>query len=677
MFNKLLKVVIALGCAAAAVSFSERADARVTRLVIEDRQSPAYGGKEFGAAGAYESLSGHFFGELDPADPANAIITDLALAPRNAHGKVEYSASFTLIKPIDMAKASGVLVYEVPNRGALLFGAPETAGHVYLASGWQGDIPPRAGMQTIAVPVARNADGSPVTGLALAVFTNMPSGARSLPVTGGLGTATPRPEPVSLDTMRAHLTKRLTDGAPTEIAPADWAFADCAHAEFPGAPDPHMICLKNGFDPAYLYELTYTAKDPLVLGIGFAATRDINAFFRNETKDDAGAPNPLAKAIRKAVAIGFSQSGNFLRSFVHLGFNQDESGRIVWDGIESNIAGRQLALNLRFAAPGGAAGIDEPGSEGVLWWGDYQDSARGLPKAGLLDRCRASNTCPKVFDLFGASEFWGLRMSPDLVGADAKSDIPLPDNVRRYYSPGVSHGGGVGGFSLERLKAPLSTTGRCALPANPNPSSDTTRALTVALTDWVVKGTEPPPSRYPTLKNGQLVAPTATSMGFPAIQGAPSPDGKINEFVDYDFGPGFHAGDLSGVMTTLPPHFRRTLPSLVPKVDSDGNETSGVPSPLHQAPLGTYLGWNVTADGFYKGQGCGFSGGYIPFARAKAERMASGDPRPSLEERYGSHQAYVSKVRAAAGKLVGERFLLRDDADRIVQQAENSKVLAP
>jgi hypothetical protein len=661
----------------AIVALSAAAQARVTRVVVEDRKSPAFDGRSFGAAGQYEVLSGHVFGELDPADPLVAIITDIKLAPRNARGRVEYSATFTLTKPIDMGKASGVMIYQVPNRGLVFFPVPDDGGHVILTNGWQGDIPARAGMQTISVPVAHNPDGSSVTGLALATLANMPPGQHSLSLTGGIGLGTPRPEPASLDTAQAHLTRRTQDGAPSEIAASDWAFADCAATPFPGTPDPHRLCLKDGFDPAYLYELSYTAKDPLVLGVGFAATRDINAFFRNEAKDDAGFTNPIAGKVKAAVAIGFSQSGNFLRSFTHLGFNQDEAKRIVWDGIESNIAGRQLAMNLRFAAPGGAAGADEPGSEAVLWWGDYDDTARGRDKGGLLDRCRATNTCPKVFDLFGSSEFWGLRMSPDLVGTDAKADIKLPDNVRRYYFPGVTHGGGKGGFALDADHPAQSVTGQCTLPDNPNPSSDTTRALTVALVDWVVTGKEPPPSRYPTLAAGQLVQPTAAAMGFPKIPNAPTPDGKLNALLDLDFGPGFNYRDLSGVITVEPPVIKRTLPSLVPKVDADGNETAGAPSPLHEAPLGTYLGWNMTAGGFYKGQGCGFSGGYIPFAKTKTERMASGDPRPSLEERYGTHDQYVAAVRTAAQRLVGERLLLPDDADRIVKQAADSAVLKP
>jgi hypothetical protein len=169
-----------------------------------------------------------------------------------------------------------------------------------------------------------------------------------------------------------------------------------------------------------------------VLGIGYAATRDLNSFLRYADKDDVGTPNPLAKKIRWAISQGNSQSGNFIRSYIHLGFNQDEAGRIVWDGANPHIAGRQLALNYRFAVGGGIANRYEPGSEAVLWWNDYPDKVRHRATAGMLDRCRATNTCPRIFETFGTLEFWELRMSPNLIGTDAKADIPIPANVRRY-----------------------------------------------------------------------------------------------------------------------------------------------------------------------------------------------------------------------------------------------------
>jgi hypothetical protein len=528
----------------------------------------------------------------------------------------------------------------------------------------------QAGLETISVPLAKKPDGTSITGPVLARFSDMPPNTNTLPIIRGRLPNTA--QPVSLDTAKATLTRRASErGQIIPIRSSDWAFADCAKAAFPGVPDAGKICLKNGFEQAYLYELVYTAKDPMVLGIGYAATRDLISFFRYAVQDDAGAANIVARKITFTIGQGNSQSGNFLRSLIHLGFNQDESARMVFDGVNPNIAARQLALNVRFVAPGGAAGMYEPGSDGVVWWSDYTDTARGRPAAGLLDRCRATETCPKIVETLGSAEFYGLRASPDFVGTKADRDIPLPPNVRRYYFPGVSHGGGRGGFDVN----PARPAAGCQLSANPNPSSDTMRALTLALIDWVVKGTPPPPSQYPRLDRGELAAPTQAALGFPAIPGAPLPDGLINPMYEYDFGRAFHYNDLSGVTGMQPPPIRQVLPSLVPRVDDDGNETTGVGSVLHQAPLGTYLGWNVVAEGFSKGRSCGQTGGYIPFAKTKTERLAAGDPRPSLEERYGTHEKYVAAVRTAAARLVRDRFLLREDADRLIAEADHSVVL--
>src|SRR5579872_6067801 len=370
--SRLLRFAAILACAVSV-------EARVTRVVIEHRDSPAYKGQSFGTGGAYERLTGHFYGELDPKDPLNAIITDLALAPRNAKGKVEYSATFSLAKPLDLAKASGVLIYEVPNRGRVALAGPATNagamadffqfGHVFVASGWQGDIQPTDGMETLVVPVAKNPDGSSITGPVMVRFVDMKPGTNTLEMMGGLGAGVPSPLPASLDTSRATLTRRAGEGR--EVIPlksTDWAFGDCTKTPFPGEADPHKVCVKGGFDPGYLYELVYTAKDPLVLGIGYAATRDLNSFLRYATADDAGTPNPVAGKISYAIGRGTSQSGNYLRSFIHLGFNQDESKRIVFDGAHPNIAARQNPMNFRFAVPGGAADLYQPGSDGIVRW---------------------------------------------------------------------------------------------------------------------------------------------------------------------------------------------------------------------------------------------------------------------------------------------------------------------
>jgi hypothetical protein len=670
------RALVCLSAALVLAISTPSARAEIVRLEIVSRQ-PANGGKPVGPVGPFEIIRGRARGEIDPADRRHAIIQDLALAPRNARGRVEYVATFTLARPVDLSRSSRVLLYQVVNRGNGQVTIGED-GHISLVSGWQGDVVPGPSVESIEVPVAKHSNGAPVTGPVLARFFDVPAGATTAPIRlGSMGRSPQQYPPADLAEPGATLVsfERETPAGVQEgrqVTPrAAWAFASCESTPFPGTPDPSRLCLKDGFRADRLYQLVYTAKDPLVLGVGFAATRDLIAFFRHAAADRAGTANPVAGAVDHAVSIGDSQSGNFIRTFIHLGFNEDEQGRIVWDGVFPRIAARQTPMNLRFALPGGAATLYEPGSEGALWWAPYDDRVRGLGRSSLLDRCGATKTCPKVVEAFGSAEFWGLRMSPNLIGTDARADLPLPDNVRRYYYPGTTHGGGRGGFGLE----PGQGGGRCLLPDNPNPHADTNRALTHALVEWVTRGIEPPPSRYPRLVEGDLVPAMREAIGLPAIPGLPFNDRILNPVLDYDFGPSFRRVDVSGIITAWPPRLRAVIPTYVPRVDADGNETSGVPSVLHQAPLGTYLGWNLTRAGFFAGQGCGFAGGWVPFARTKAERVAARDPRPSVEERYGTLEGYVCTVARAVDEAVRDRFLLPADGRRLLDEARASRVL--
>jgi hypothetical protein len=452
---------------------------------------------------------------------------------------------------------------------------------------------------------------------------------------------------------------------------------------------PLHICLKDGFNPAKLYQVVYTAKDPYILGIGFAAWRDVASFFRYATKDDAGTANPLAGHVKHSITRGRSQSGNYLRGWLHLGFNQDEAKRQVHDGMWPIIAGRRIALNFRWAQPDGVMELYQPGSEGPQWWVPYPDAVRGLPTRSILDRCNATKTCPKVIEHFGGAEIWGLKLGPEWVGTSAKEDIPLPANVRRYYIASTSHGGGAGGFDSslpsggmrKPIECPGNNSGFGVLAANPMPHTETYRALIVHFREWVMRNTPPPPSRWPTLREKQLVEPTKAAMGFPTIPGltpnAPAP-GFINPVLDYDWGPQFDPNDGSGIPSNAIPPIKQVIRTLVPRVNADGNEVGGVPVVLLDAPLGTYMGWNITADGerpFHKGKLCTYAGGMVPFAKTRAERIASGDPRLSLEERYTDHAGYVAAVRKAAANAVKQGFLLQKDAEGLVKQAEGSAVL--
>ena len=659
--------------AAILLAASVGASARIVRIVLDKTEALADGS-------GYEQLRGRAFGEVDPAAPGSETITDIRLAPRNARGQVEYVTTFGLIKPADMARASGVLWYELVNRGnALRTFDPMTAdGHVTLMNGWQGELTQTAGNFAIQVPVARQPDGSSITGTVMARLADVPAGTPSRPL-AVLANAIPY-DAASLDTSQARLiTKRAekrsgeTSGVQT-VAAGDWAFADCSKTPFPGAPNPRMLCVKGGFDPALLYELTYQARDPLVLGLGLAAIRDVASFFRYAAQDDAGTPNPLAGRIKHALAHGTSQSGNALKTFLLQGFNQDESRRIVFDGANPHIAGRLTAVNVRFGLPSGSGTLYEPGGEAVLWWDSYRDAARERANSSLLQRCGASNTCPKIFETFGAAEFNARLMTAALTGTDSKADLPLPPNVRRYYFPGTTHGGDDdGGFDPSPVALPA-----CVLPKNPNPEKETMAALRLALIEWVAHGREPPPSSYPKLADGQLAANTAQAMGWPAIPNVPGPTGMAVGLMDYDYGRQLNYNEFTGALEQWPPLIRQTLPALMPKLDADGNEPVGLPSVLHQAPLGTYTGWNVTRSGFFQGQPCGggLTGGYVPFAKTSAERQASADPRPSLEERYGSQRGYMCVVRKAAARDVARRFLLAADAERLLGQAAKSNVLS-
>jgi len=677
-----------------ALALCGAAESRVTRIVIDEVKpftEPA--GSTPGIA--YEQVAGRAFGELDPKLPGNALIQDIELA-EDADGKVRYVASFVLMKPVDMKLASGMMWHDVPNRGRVFLVAPQERafGDVMLASAWQGDnsgwtaVRPTAsvsGMQWLQVPVARG-----VTGEVFGRIVNR-SGRNSQPL---IVQNNPVPyKPLNLDTTKSRLVSRggenmrgeVTDER--EVPAGDWTWAKCDDkTPFPGTPDSTQICLKNGFDPARLYQVVFTAADPYVLGIGFAAWRDVGAFF----KSSKSAENPLAGAITRSIARGISQSGNYLRGWLHLGFNRGEEGGLVHDGMWPIIAGRRIALNFRWAQPDGVLELYQAGSEGPQWWLPHPDPVRGLPAAGILDRCIATGTCPKIIEHFGSAEVWALKLTPEWVGADGKADLPLPETVRRYYIASTNHGGGAGGFDtslpgvgLPKVGAscPGNNFGVGVLPANPVPHTQTVNALRVHFRNWVMNGTAPPPSRFPRLANGTLAEAHKAAIGFPTLPAlrasVPEPD-FIMPVHDYDWGPNFNALDGSGIPSLAPPRIKQVLTMFAPKVDADGNELGGVPVVLLDAPLGTYLGWNITAAGampFHKEQICNYVGGMLPFARTAAERKTAGDPRLSLEERYGSHDGYVEAVRKAAARAVAEGFLLPVDAEGLVKSAQASAVL--
>ncbi|HTP53003.1 MAG TPA: alpha/beta hydrolase domain-containing protein [Anaeromyxobacteraceae bacterium] len=646
--------------------------------------SPMFGGATFGSVGQYQQLDGTITGEVDPEDEHNAIIQDIKLAPRNSNGKVDYAMTFSLLMPIDLSKSNHTLIYDVVNRGnkvisgTLNVGGSATAagdgfleqqGFILLWSGWQGDVLPGGGRQIMTVvPVAHHGDGSTVTGDVRQEYT-LAAATSTVFLAGSGGTATASIPTATLDNSSATLTMRVLQDDPKVPIPHDqWAFADCSTTPFPGTPSDIHACLKGGFDTNHIYELVYTGRDPQVLGIGFAATRDLVAFLRGSAPKHWATStlvNPLAGAVDSTIGFGVSQSGRFLRTFLDLGFNEDENGNRVFDGLDPEIASYRISLNIRFAQPTRLAGTQHtekqfPGQESPTTWGDTYDEFSRI-SGGLLDRCRCNSTCPKVFNTVSSTEYWQAGMWATTEDADGDRDLHIPNNVRIYHWSSTQHGGSQPAVSP-------STNPVCEQFSNLNSYTYNFRALLLRLRSWVVDGREPPHSRYASFRNGELVP--ASHVRFPDIPGVTFV-GNFNSRQVLDRGREFNSKNDSGVMTE-PPVVRFTYRELLPKVNEDGNEVDGVRSTQLRVPLGTYSGWNTRKVGYGHPDLCDLTGQYVPFAVHKADRLASGDPRLSVEERYGSKAGYVAAVKQAIQDQLDEGLLLPDDAVTILAQ-ENAR----
>jgi hypothetical protein len=531
--------------------------------------------------------------------------------------------------------------------------------------------------------VAKNADGSTITGTYRSELFPPANTTNSLTLPGGQfnGAMTPY-APASLDNTQAgySLTRRINEGDARELIPStDWKFAKCdAATAFPGTADPANICVKGGFDARYLYEVIYVAKDPKVMGLGFAAVRDMIAFFHNSEKDSADSVNPLFGKIARTIASGVSQCGNFMKTFIHLGFNQDVQGKQVFDGVFAQIAARQTNLNTRFAVPGGGGGVrgdhtafGQAGTRGLA--SDYVDEVSLRSEGGIMKRCETSKTCPKLFVGFSGTEFWALQGSPLLTTAYGTADLVQPSNARVYYYASTHHL-----LGLASIPAGNASFGNL-YGTNANQSVvPIVRALYQDLEDWVVSGTTPPDSQVPAVADSTLVRPAAVA--FPAIPGVQY-RALATLYPLLDWGPGYRAQDETGIATQIPPaYLGRDYAILVPQVDADGNDKAGIRSIDVAAGLGTNTGWNYTSKpGVIDLGGApavpGLVGSYFPYAKTQAQRLASGDPRLSLEERYGTQAGYVAAVTGAANDLVAKRFMLRADADASIAAAAGANVL--
>ena len=657
------------------------AEARITRIVIQNRTSPAFGGASFGVVGQYEQLTGVAFGEVNPKDPLNAVITDIELAPRNSRGNVEYSMDFAITKPLDMSRGNKTLLYDVPNRGNIRSpelniggnatnvgdGFLQREGYTLVDSGWEGDL--TTGLR-ISLPVAKRRDGREIRGRVRAEYI-LGSPANTQDVT-----EPPAYEAISTNNSRSTLTRRVHQNDPRELIPnSQWAFADCTSVPFPGVPDPTKVCLQGGFDTNHIYELLYTAKNPMVMGLGFAATRDFISFLRSGNRDrHSDLENPLGDGIENAIMYGSSQSGRWIRTFIQLGFNQDEHRRQVVEGAIPHKASNRGAFNIRFAQPTRLSGTQHseqqyPGAESPQTWDVSHDPFSGIT-AGQLERCRRTYTCPKITHTNTDTEYWQAVMSLNTTDSTGTQDLEIPPEVRIYDLAGTQHGGG---NPLAQPPAVLpGFPNACQLRSNSNPFIHAQRALLVALREWIVNGTEPPPSLYSSLARGSLVRPTDVVIPYiPAVNF--TLPGLVNYKFYLDRGRRFDVEDIAGIMAE-PPLGGAAYNVLVPQVDADGNPIDGLRNTNVQVPLGTYTGWNIRKAGFSEGDSCDLTGAFIPFFKTEAERRKAGDPRLSLQERYPTHQDYVGKVTAAANDLVSKRLLLREDADSIIAAANAAAV---
>jgi len=626
---------IAAGVALCAALLAGPAAARLTQLSVLSEE-PFADGASFGDAGPYVRIRAIARGELDPANPANTGIALLAQAPRNAQGMVEYDTDVFILRPANLARGNGALLHDVTNRGnkflmSWVNDAPEPpngsvndprtladAGNAFtfrrgdtmVWSGWQPEVTGANNGMSIRVPVA-TASGMEIVHRIRHEFV---AGTRSADPMQRIRL----PYPVAhTDTARLTVRSREAD-APTPLDPDDFRWVDSSTIQlmqFGTVPAPRRI-----------YNLTYEATRPTVDGIGFAATRDLVSHLRTQP------------GIHRTLAIGISLSGRFLRHFLDLGMNRDEAGRRVFDGVLPHISGAgKVFTNEAFAMPGRTATQHEDRFYPEVW------APFGYgPGPSLL---HGDNSDPLVIESNTSTEYW--QKGASLVHTDAAgADVSLPPGVRMMLVAGTQHGGHAG---------TLSTPGFCANPRNPNSAGPALRAMLSNLDAWVAAGTPPPDSMVP--RRGDETGVPAASVHMPAVPGvtwAPG-DNAIGRPVDW---------------TDPPAAPVQPYPTMVAAVDVDGNEVAGLRLPHLAAPLGTYTGANVYKD--FPSELCDRDGIFIPFARTRADRERTGDLRPSLEERYGTRDGYVAKVKAAADALVAARLILEEDAARYVAAAAAS-----
>lgn len=654
------------------LSFATASWARVDHVAVT-QSAEVLAGESWGAYGSYEKLSGRVYFRVDPANPHNRQIVDLGKAPRNAHGEVEFSADFYILRPRN--GGNGSLLLEVPNRGrkgllAVLQNArdstdPTTSadfgdgfllrkGFTIAWLGWQWDAPNRPGYMRLYAPVARNPDGSSIRGLVRADWTPWrPSPEWPLAhVIGGNigGTGYPVSDPNARENV---LTVRDCAICARQTIPRErWYFAHAVTGSV--KPSDRFVRLDGGFLPGKIYEIVYTAKDPVVVGLGLAAIRDFVSYLKYDPK--AIAP------VKRAEALGISQDGRFLRHFLWQDFNADERGRKVLDGVFSMVAGAgRGSFNHRFAQPS----RDSEPTSSIFYPTDLfpftdrpeRDPATGQI-AGLLDAAQRSHTVPRIFFWNTSFEYWGRAASLISTSPDGTHDIVPGPDVRIYFGAGQGH--------FPAAFPPRTGTGDLhgQQMADPNPRIWVWRALVVDMDEWLRNGTPPPPSTYPRIADGTLVP--LNKLAFPKIPGVRVARIPVMAY-RLDFGPRWSRG----IISIEPPRVLGTYKVLVPQVDRDGIDRTGVRIPEIAVPLATYTGWNLRDPSIGMPEALiPFTGSYIPLPRTSAERRRTGDPRLSIEERYKGRDDYLARYRQAAERLVKGRLLLQDDMAAIMKRGE-------
>ena len=631
----------------------------VTSIDIKER-GPYAQGMAFGETGAYEQLDGTVHFAVDPAIAANALITDLELAPRNPAGLIEFSADFRILKPVDPQKGSHKLFFDVVNRGNPLSltninSTPQTdltspgngflmrRGYTQVWCGWQHDVPQAPGSLRVNLPNAAGANGR----IAVTFQPNEAATTQMLSDRGHL----PYPA-LGLEQPDAMLTVHDYDGGPAEvISRSDWSFRRLENGGL--APDANHIYMAKGFEPGKVYQCIYTTATAPVVGLGLAAVRDFVSHLRYSNSKD----NPCAGDIQHSLAFGSSQSGRFLRHLLYLAMNQDEDDKTVFDGIIANIAGgRRGEFNQRFGQPSNLV----EASTGSLF--PFADTEQTDPETGrqdgLLSRLTAKGKVPKVFLTNTSSEYWAGHAALTHVDATGAKDITPSDSVRIYHFSSTQHVAGV--LPLEHIQ-PTGASGLYSF--NWVDWHPLMRAAVANLDAWVSNGIAPPPSKHPRLDDGTAVPSESLQPVFQVFPGFSFPD-HLRHLARFDFGPD------EGITENLPPVTGKPYPALVSKVDEDGNDLAGIRLPDVAVPLATVTGWNLRhPDTGGAGQTHKTMGSTIPFAFTRQEREDAGDPRRSVEERYPSRQAYLDRVEEAANALVSDGYMLEEDVHRVTQMA--------